>query len=359
MMVTRAFPTLVYVVVLTVLVRCGDRFTGPPEPGQIVLEVTFPHETTSAGKSAEALIVERMVVRVSRDGDLALQSFDLELQGGRWRGEIEVEPSLYLIELEAYMLEQMRWWGSTSVAVEANQVATATVQLIPIPAHEMVPVSTGSFTMGSNSGDSDEQPTHTVHLTGFRIDRYEVTNQHYQVFLQVTGRAQPQFATDSQFNSSQQPVVGVTYFDATGYCKWAGLRLPTEAEWERAARGTDGRTYPWGESIDGSWANYDSRVGKTTPVGSYPAGVSPYGGHDMAGNVREWVADWYGLYSGATVQNPKGAPPYIGNSPEWLATFVGRGGGWRDSMGDIRSAKRFTPWWSGADDLGFRCARDD
>lgn len=220
--------------------------------------------------------------------------------------------------------------------------------------HDMVRVPAGPFEMGSAGGESDERPVHTVELDGYYIDKYEVTNELYQVFVQATGGEQPRYASDNRFNTAQQPVMGVSWFDADGYCAWAGLRLPTDAEWEKTARATDGRTYPWGEGIDADKTNYGNNIGRTTPVGSYPAGVSPYGAYDLAGNVWEWVADWYDrrYYGSSPSSNPTG--PSSGSSR------VLRGGSWYDTPEGLRASNRL---WLGPRfrflDVGFRCAQDE
>ena len=165
--------------------------------------------------------------------------------------------------------------------------------------------------MGSDRFAVD-RPVHTVQLDAYCIDKYEVTNELYQAYVRASETGQPFYARNSRFNAPQQPVVGVTWFDAQDYCSWAGMRLPTEAEWEKAARGTDGRAYPWGEDITSANANFgaDAKVDATTAVGSFPDGVSPYGAHDLGGNVWEWVADWFDdrYYESSPASNPSGPP---------------------------------------------------
>jgi formylglycine-generating enzyme required for sulfatase activity len=216
--------------------------------------------------------------------------------------------------------------------------------------------------MGSDDGNSDEQPAHTVYLDAFAIDRTEVTNAQYARCVQA-GACRPPGSSSSYTRANyfadpryaDHPVIYVSWDDARAYCAWAGRRLPTEAEWEKAARGTDGRTYPWGDEWDASKANTDEAgVGDTTPVGAYPAGASPYGALDMAGNVWEWVADWYGedYYRESPGENPLG--------PASGTNRVVRGGSWGNVQWLARAADRygFTP-----DDrnshVGFRCARSD
>jgi formylglycine-generating enzyme required for sulfatase activity len=217
---------------------------------------------------------------------------------------------------------------------------------------EMVLVPAGEFVMGSEEYDN-EKPRHRVHLDGFHIDKYEVTNALYQRFMSATGHQAPAYWSDSTWNGAQQPVVGVSWHDADAYCRWAGKRLPAEAQWEKAARGTDGRKYPWGEHWDASRANSgESKLGKTTAVGSYPRGASSYGAFDMAGNAWEWVADWYDgdYYKRSPERNPPGA--------ESGSLKVLRGGSWYGSALNLRSSDRSYDTPDNRDfNLGFRCAR--
>jgi len=217
---------------------------------------------------------------------------------------------------------------------------------------EMLLVSAGEFTMGADQYD-DEKPIHRVYLDAFYIDKYETTNTLYERFMRATGRSEPTYWTDTAFNASSQPVVGVSWHDADLYCKWAGKRLASEAEWEKAARGTDGREYPWGALWDASRANSgQSKVGKPTPVGSYPSGVSPYGAHDMAGNVWERVADWYAndYYSRSPNRNPTG--------PDAGTRRVLRGASWGGIVFGPRTMLRYDyPPDSQNAIIGFRCAK--
>ncbi len=222
----------------------------------------------------------------------------------------------------------------------------------------MVYVPAGDFLMGTDSSSmDDEQPQHKVYLDAFWIDRTEVTNVQYQKCLEAGTCKASSYADDSKFNGDNQPVVGVDWNDAKTYCEWAGRGLPTEAQSEKAARGTDGRLYPWGNQAatcdyavmdDGS--GHACGKGTTWPVGSKPQGASPYGALDMAGNVREWVADWYDnkFYASSTARNPTG--------PSSGSHRVLRGGSWDCSATLVRAASRFTSTPDIRDGiLGFRC----
>jgi formylglycine-generating enzyme required for sulfatase activity len=202
---------------------------------------------------------------------------------------------------------------------------------------------------------------HRVTLDAFYMDKHEVTTGRYAKFLEETGHEHPDHWNEVDLaQHGTRPVIGVNWHDAEAYCQWAGKRLPTEAEWEKAARGTDGRKYPWGNeepsrslanyNWDGkrAWEGYDT----LSPVGSYEVGKSPYGVYDLAGNVQEWVADWYSedYYGSSPGRNPTG--------PSEGQNKVLRGGSWFDTPQHVRSALRFgdTPMSRGAD-VGFRCAK--
>jgi serine/threonine-protein kinase len=224
-------------------------------------------------------------------------------------------------------------------------------------------VPSGSFLMGSADTDgaaySDEKPQHTVELDAFWIDQTLVTNGQYALCVAAGACKAPLRFTsnvvDHYYGSkdyAEYPVLYVGWTQAATYCAWAGRQLPTEAEWEKAARGTDGRIYPWGNTPpEATLANFADTVKDVTRVGSYPAGASPYGALDMAGNAWQWVADWFTLdyYAASPAVDPTG--------PQQGTLRVVRGGSYTYDAAGIRSAYR-----SGKDpdtasyDLSFRCA---
>lgn len=180
-----------------------------------------------------------------------------------------------------------------------------------VDASQLLRIPGGEFLMGSDDY-SVERPPHRVRVDPFWIGRTEVTNAMYQRFRSATGHRAPAFANEELHNGDDQPVVGVDYKDATAYCRWAGGRLPTEAEWEFAARGTDGRVYPWGNDFPSRDRAVHGlifgRGGNAAAVGTTPGDVSPFGVMDMAGNVMEWCSDWYAPYAVEPQQNPTGPP---------------------------------------------------
>jgi formylglycine-generating enzyme required for sulfatase activity len=250
----------------------------------------------------------------------------------------------------------------------------------------MVFIPAGEFLMGSDFGREDEAPAHQVYLDGYWIDQYEVTNQEYLEFIEESKTSPPRYWESDIFppGQNQYPVVGVRWKDALAYCEWAGKRLPTEAEWEKACRGTQGRIYPWGNSRnnqlantmalpegphstmwDDAWELLTTSPGENQPtlmpVGSYPEGVSPYGIYDLIGNASEWVADYYnweGYWQVSNI-NPLVLEPtwnHVLRGSAWLmpyGVFEGeydpnRCAARSSSHGDTRDAR-----------MGFRCARSE
>ncbi|MEK7767458.1 MAG: SUMF1/EgtB/PvdO family nonheme iron enzyme, partial [bacterium] len=219
---------------------------------------------------------------------------------------------------------------------------------------DMVFVPGGDYEIGTDSGPLFSRPRHRVRVRAFSLDRTEVTNAAYLRFVTRTGNPPPSHWKGGRYPDGEDahPVVHVTWFDALASARWAGKRLPTEFEWEAAARGRDHRRYPWGPEWDGGRANAVSLVrigGGPRPVGSFPYGASPVGALDMAGNVWEWTASWF--------------LPYPGNPVE-LSEFgekfrVRRGGSWRRNRTlAITSVRDFLSPDKHADDVGFRCAKD-
>ena len=246
----------------------------------------------------------------------------------------------------------------TNTVIPASTFGIGSTRVSEKDGATLVYVPAGEFAMGSTDLDSlasgDEKPQHSIMLDAFWVDQTEVTNAMYGKCVNA-GNCKPPTNTDHFINSgyANHPVVSVDWGQANAYCAWAERRLPTEAEWEKAARGTDGRIYPWGnEAPDDVLLNYNDSVKDTTAVGQYPNGKSPYGAYDMAGNVWEWINDWYGetYYQSSPASNPLGA--------ESSAYQVFRGGSWNNNDYFVRSANR--GWVEPASTgyfIGFRCAQ--
>lgn len=281
------------------------------------------------------------------------------------------------------MSELKRLWvgGCVVVLVACGQVQKTTGPEIVIeestvttPAgskHTQVFVAGGAFEMGTSDGPDNERPLHEVALDAFYIDKYEVTNAQYLAYTDATGIGQPQFIREEAYNQPHQPVVGVFWNQARDYCEWAGLQLPSEAQWEKAAGGVDGRMYPWGNDAPvATQGNFNFSSGPMV-VGSYPAGASPYGALDMAGNVWEWTLDEYEhtYYNHSPVTNPVNLKNSgLNDGPDRTL----RGGGWFSSAQNVRVSVRSSVYLMGeqnaqnpdADDtlmfarIGFRCVRN-
>ena len=252
---------------------------------------------------------------------------------------------------------------SVSIAAGCGEVPPTAMEPVEIVVstpgldHTMVQVAAGVFLMGAADGLDDEGPVHQVHVDAFSIDRFEVTNEKYTAYVEATGAPPSTLYVSEAFNQPKQPVVGIIWEEAVTYCAWAGLRLPSEAEWEKAARGEAGQTYPWG---DGPPSRSLLKYLDTGPaaVGNFPDGQSPYGAEDMAGNVWEYVRDHYveDYYRFSPERNPVAI---VGDGePDHTI----RGGSWASSPDEVRATRRWRVFLIEADlpesQVGFRCAKD-
>jgi formylglycine-generating enzyme required for sulfatase activity len=255
-------------------------------------------------------------------------------------------------------------------ATQTGEITTNSPERVnPVDQAHLVLVPAGEFTMGASLVETmllcdtiglvcdeveftDESPAHQVFLEDYLIYQHEVTNQQYRLCVENGGCTIP--ALTEFFNNPNfpnHPVVYVNWFAAVDYCTWAGGRLPTEAEWEKAARGISGDLYPWGNNFECGFANYDECTrGLTVEVGTFPEGASPLGVEDMAGNATEWVYDWYleDYYSESPLKNPQG--------PETGEMRVARGGSWKNPLLGVRTTNRsanFPEVYSSG--TGFRC----
>ncbi len=238
------------------------------------------------------------------------------------------------------------------INTSCNSPALVLPSLTPRQNPDLVLVSAGWFLMGENDGRLSNGPQHKVYLDAFYIQRTEVTRQDFAAFMPATGYGAPGWGSLSEASEKLLPVVGVRWRDADAYCHWRGLRLPSEAEWEKAARGLDGKRFPWGNEWTGQNANTaQDGPGQLTSVGSYPKGASPFGVLDMSGNATEWVADFYDAtyYLSSPDHNPLG-PTIItdhglrggsfASPPEQVTVYF------RDSSHSVMPNLR----------VGFRCA---
>ena len=263
---------------------------------------------------------------------------------------IAAEPGDYVFGLEVYD-------GDLTSLLDV--VIVRVVDRIFTEQNGMVEIPAGTFIMGSDQGAPDEGPPHTVELSLYWIDLFEVTAGRYQACVDA-GTCSAAMMTagcnSGRDDRLEHPINCISWDQASTYCLWQGKRLPTEAEWERAARGEDGRIFPWGEDFPSAQLlNYNNNIGATTPVGTYPLGVSFYGLHNMAGNVQEWTADYFAAdyYAQSPTQDPQG--------PDSGTLRVGRGASWKLGIPTevltttVRAA--FVPNTIDSS-VGFRCASD-
>jgi len=334
--------------------------TPPATPGGTVeaVDTTARLQITSEPPGAKVFVDD-----AEKGGTPCTLSFDLGLDKSK-RLEIGLRLAGYKDAVRAVTLERGK---TTSISVTLEKIAAPVTPAPPQPGAArvnpkdgaaMVWVPAGEFLMGSTDADkdarTDEKPQHTVYLDGYWIYQTEVTAAQYRKFCQATGRQLPGLP---DWAKDDHPIVNVSWEDAAAYAQWAGAALPTEAQWEKAARGTDARVYPWGNDWDGAKC-VNSVGGGTKPVGGMPAGVSPYGCLDMAGNVWEWCADWYdgSYYKNTPSRNPTG--------PATGTLRVLRGGSWNNTTPvNFRAAyrfrgvpgRRFSYYFGGYRVFGFRC----
>jgi formylglycine-generating enzyme required for sulfatase activity len=269
-----------------------------------------------------------------------------------------------MVQSKAVLRQAAQTRSTPAEAVQTEQWDFARLQTVKQDdGSEMVLVPGGPFLMGSPpvEGDQDEMPQRGVFVGGFWIDLYEVTFAQYDLFMRATNAPKPVIPVlqddPAKLMAPEQPVVAVSWTQARDYCAWLDKRLPSEAEWEKAARGDRAVVWPWGQAFGPGLANIqgdEDGFAYTAPPGSFPKGRSPYGLYDTSGNAAEWVADWYGdkYYLGAPFESPTG--------PETGKHRVYRGGSWNDTPSDVRTAKRFAaaPHQTSAV-IGFRCAKSE
>lgn len=313
----------------------------------------------------------------------------LELGSNRMRemqGKAVYDPKDVKDHLEAAGEQRFRQVADEYGTKHANTytVAEAKALLTPEQWKELsteITVPAGDFLMGSSNplSDAQDQPEHKVTLPAYKIDKYPITNAQYALFVASTGHKAPLHWVNGKIPPGLElhPVTMVTWYDAKDYATWAGKRLPTEAEWERAARGTDGRRWPWGNKMDPSRLNTYAQVGSTTKVTDYPSGASPDGVMDMAGDVSDWVADNFLPYTGSNapddmfwakaLKKPKGSETTLvgagGNMVDFVNTDqrykVLRGGSWKSDPFSTSTYHRNFSWPEFASAyFGFRCAQD-
>ena len=374
----------------TGLWSCGDAPTGPGSTGRIVIEARY--DTDRAARPAGVQAASQIKITVAQKGRKVAEK-ELRHQEDEWEGKVEVGPGFYTVMLEGYKDAEVRWYGDRIVKVVSGQTTQALIYLVDVEGppgieveeellvttpggteHEMLLVPEGEFLMGNNNdGERFSSPEHMVYLDAFYIDKYEVTRAQYQACMEAGACRTPPSSSSGDhhqnfFEPSRYPINSVNWEEAETYCEWAGLRLPTEAEWEKAGRGMDGRMYPWGDEFNnyqdcflvnfnggGSNPGCDGYVW-SAPVGTFPAGASPYGAQNMAGNVYEWVADWFDgtYYSRSPERNPTGPS----NPDQRYDARVVRGGSHSSPLNFLQVTFRYSSEGSRSPNHGFRCARD-
>jgi len=351
------------------LILSGKKNMDIPKSGSIVVAMATPSVVGSPSVNADGDIVIEFNTEVDQN---SLDKIKISGMTGKatidgktviWKPDGEIPDGEYTIDITG-----LHSADGTEVSMR-EKISFTTKPGTDVDIGEMVLIPAGEFEMGDNfnEGKDRERPVHTIYLDAFLIDKYEVTVGQYEKFIQATGHRTPHWDVSQYSPSDDHPIVFVSWHDAMAYSEWAGKRLPTEAEWEKAARGgLVSKRYPWGdENPDGSLCNFadkntdfdwsdrnvDDGYQYTAPVGSYqPNG---YGLYDMAGNVWEWCSDWYddNYYVNSPKSNPRG--------PSSGSKRVLRGGYWYGTIDYLRCSYRegyvLTDMYR---DLGFRCVQD-
>lgn len=266
---------------------------------------------------------------------------------------------------------------SFSLGLMKLLICTLFLSCTPAPPAGMVRIPAGEFVMGTDEIDpentalklgvvkpwfEDERPAHRVRLPTYFVDRFEVTNSQYKAFTDATGHPPPPSWIDGSPPSGKGslPVVRVTFDEAQAHCHWGGKRLPTEEEWEKAARGTDGRIYPWGNTFEANRGNVGGSHSERMPVGSFPEGASPYGVEDLIGNVWEWTDSWYRPYSGNDYQSPnfdREVRVLRGNSWSRIGHYPEKMHKKLVTYHSTATFRLFAPPHAAIEDVGFRCVQ--
>ena len=354
-----------YILLAVLLYGCG-RDTPGSSGGRSSPFVSFTVSPSSGG----------LETVFSVDGASSFSRTETELMF-RWDWEDDgVWDTEFSVDASAAHVYSSLGYKKIKLEAEDQSGASGTARreiFVTVASKEMILIPAGEFLMGSPEGvgNDDEHPQHEVYLDDFLIGKYEVTTGQYVEFLNAIGGNQDDDGNrfvNTEISSirledreyiamkgwEDHPITGVSWYGAKAYAEWESGRLLTEAEWEKAARGGDGRTWPWGNLWEiGKCNSWEAGRHNSAPVGSYPASVSPYGVHDMAGNVFEWVADWYQVdyYRTSLLRNPKG--------PDFGGFRVMRSGSWVEPGNKCRTPFRFGQSPDSADtDSGFRIAKD-
>ena len=291
-----------------------------------------------------------------------------------WDGDGTWDTSFSNENIATHIYESLGY-KTVRLEVRDENGASQTIEkeiYLSMASKEMVLIPAGEFLMGSPEGvgNSDEHPQHKVYLDDFYISKYEVTNEQFAEFLNAIGKNDDgngnilfnkiitAVKLEKKYKAirgwEDHPVVGVSWYGSKAYAEWSGERLPTEAEWEKSARGTDNRKWPWGDLWSLGYCNsWEGGIRDSTPVGSYPKGASPYGVQDMAGNVFEWINDWYQLdyYKISPYKNPKG--------PDSGGFRLMKSGSWVEFASGVRISFKLGQSPGNTDtDSGFRIAKD-